>query len=327
MDPEEARKALEMAIGELVASNTAALRCSGPVSINGFDLVVRKALPATAKNLLVLLETTGGNPDAAYRIARFLRRSYEKVTVYVPSVCKSAGTLIRIGDRELGVSRTSELGPLDVQVRRQNELFAFRSGPAMPEALDFLESRMLRALRSVLVDFTSHGGLGTERASRIAVNAAVGVFAPIYARIDPAGLGGTARALAVAQDYAARLPGNLREGALERLVTGYSSHSFVIDPEEIKDLFKVVRPPTESEAMIAKFLGLGSTESAIRGSGHPEVMYANAGNCKEADYAESNSEQGTDSKDPGGAVGSVEGNLPSDVPANTDADEEQETPD
>ena len=262
-----------MAIGELVAPNTAALRYSGPVSNYGFDLVVRKALPATAKNILVLLETTGGNPDAAYRIARFLRHSYEKVTVYVPSVCKSAGTLICIGDRELGVSMTSELGPLDVQVRRQNELFAFRSGPAMPEALGFLESRMLGALRSVLVDVTLHGGWAPNghpgsRSTRRSESSRRFTLGSI-----PVGVGGTARALAVAQDYAARLPGNLREGALERLVTGDSSHSFVIDPEEIKDLFKEVRPPTESEAMIAKFLGLGSTESAIRGSGHPEVMY------------------------------------------------------
>ena len=148
--------------------------------------------------MLVLLVTLGGDANAAYRIVRFLRRSYTKVTVYVPSLCKSAGTLVCIGAHEIVISESGELGPLDVQVRRENELFAFRSGLAIPQALDLLESKMLDTLRTVLVDIAGRGRLATERASKIAVNATVGLFAPIYSKIDPGGLGETARTLTVA---------------------------------------------------------------------------------------------------------------------------------
>ena len=83
---------------------------------------------------------------------------------------------------------------------------------------------MLAALHAVLAHIAGGGGLGAERASPIAVNTSVGLFAPIYSKIDPAGLGETSRALAVAQDYAKRLVENLRPGALERLVSDYWSH-------------------------------------------------------------------------------------------------------
>lgn len=305
-------------IAGLEAANTDTLIYTGFISNEGFDLVVHQAPSTKNKNILVLLVTLGGNPDAAFRIVRFLRRSYEKVTVYVPSLCKSARTLICIGAHEIVISDTGELGPLDVQVREQNELFTSRSGLAIPEALDFLESRMINSLRSVLVDVAGGGGLGTKRASQIAVNATVGVFAPIYSKIDPAGLGETARALAVAQDYATRLPGNLRPGALERLVTGYSSHSFVIDSEETRELFLNVRAPEEYEATIVEHLGLLSTERAIQDS-RLNVCYITSETDEGASRGENGSGQGTDSQDPTGTVGSSEGNRPRDVSEGSDA--------
>ena len=134
---------------------------------------MRQAPDTKGKNVLILLVTLGGDASAAYRIVRFLRRSYEKVSVYVPSRCKSAGTLICIGAHEVVISETGELGPLDVQIREQKELFVSRSGLAIPQALDFLETRMLSMLRSVLVDMTAGGGLGTEVAYQIAVNTTV----------------------------------------------------------------------------------------------------------------------------------------------------------
>jgi ClpP class serine protease len=43
---------------------------------------------------VVLLITYGGSANVAYRVARFLQTMYEHIVVCVPSVCKSAGTLI-----------------------------------------------------------------------------------------------------------------------------------------------------------------------------------------------------------------------------------------
>jgi ATP-dependent protease ClpP protease subunit len=45
-------------------------------------------------NLFMILVTNGGDPDVAYRIARCIQNHYERFTVCVSGVCKSAGTLL-----------------------------------------------------------------------------------------------------------------------------------------------------------------------------------------------------------------------------------------
>jgi ClpP class serine protease len=71
------------------------------------------------KNVLLLLCTSGGNPDAAYRMARGLQDNYEKFTLLIGGRCKSAGTLIDIGAHELVMADHAELGPLDVQLGKE----------------------------------------------------------------------------------------------------------------------------------------------------------------------------------------------------------------
>ena len=48
------------------------------------------------KNVLLILLSPGGDPDASYKIGRALQTRYAKVSTYVPGWCKSAGTLIVI---------------------------------------------------------------------------------------------------------------------------------------------------------------------------------------------------------------------------------------
>ena len=252
------KETLAQHVANLEAGGFDVLVYMGPINYDGFGQVTSKAPANKRDRILALLATFGGDAHSAYRIARFLRRSYESVTVYVPGLCKSAGTLVCIGAQELVISEAGELGPLDVQVREPNELFEFRSGLAIPQALEFLNSKVRASLRQVLLDVAA-GGLGTERASQIAVNTVTGLYKPIYATIDAGGLGGIARELAVASNYAERLDGNLKPESLERLVSGYPSHQFVIDREEAEKLFQQVREPNEDEAGIASCLGFGST--------------------------------------------------------------------
>jgi ClpP class serine protease len=53
------------------------------------------------KNVFLFIMTNGGSADAAYRIVRCLRRSYETFTIYVSDYCKSAGTLVAVGANDL----------------------------------------------------------------------------------------------------------------------------------------------------------------------------------------------------------------------------------
>ena len=68
------------------------------------------------KNVFLVLTTHGGDPNAAYRIARALQHGYSRFTAFVPGYCKSAGTLLILGAHELVLSAHAELGPLDIQL-------------------------------------------------------------------------------------------------------------------------------------------------------------------------------------------------------------------
>src|SRR5215831_14460106 len=65
-------------------------------------LDVRRALAGSASEPLdVVLSSPGGDIDAAYVIARELRRRGGHVTVYVPLTAKSAATLLCLAADEL----------------------------------------------------------------------------------------------------------------------------------------------------------------------------------------------------------------------------------
>ena len=73
--------------------------------------------------------------------------------------------------------------------------------------------------------------------------------------IEPGQIGEVERGVRMAMEYARRIDrGNLKPGALDRLVNGYSSHDFVIDREEARDLFQRVRPPSPDEAELLTFV-------------------------------------------------------------------------
>ena len=74
----------------------------------------------------------------------------------------------------------------------------------------------------------------------------IGLMGPIYNQIDPIRLGEIDRFTKVSLRYGAALDnGNLGEDAVERLVAGYPSHSFVIDRREAKELFRNVDEPDD----------------------------------------------------------------------------------
>src|SRR5262245_11961154 len=87
------------------------------------------------QNVLLLLVTSGGDAHGAYQIARCLQTSYAKCLVFVTGYCKSAGTLVAIGAHELIVGSRGELGPLDVQMSKPDELMLRQSGLTATAAL------------------------------------------------------------------------------------------------------------------------------------------------------------------------------------------------
>ena len=214
-------------------------------------------------NIVLFIMTGGGSPDVAYRIARALqRRVGDKgiFTVVVTTYCKSAGTLIAVGGDELAISDRGELGPLDIQLLKKDELDEYASGLTPLHALATLRSETFKAYQDYFLEIRETSGqqISTASAAQIATRLASECFSTIYQQIDPLRLGENERAMDITYRYGSRLDrGNLQEGALQVLVADYPSHSYVIDREEAAELFRRVRKTSEAESNLARlFRGL-----------------------------------------------------------------------
>jgi hypothetical protein len=224
---------------------------SGEIEDGVADQLIKLAKQTVRKeNIVLMLTTRGGSPDAAYRMARCLQRQYKKIVLYIYGICKSAGTLVAVGAHEIILSDFGEFGPLDIQLGKQDELFETVSGLNITQALNSLNTRAQDVFRSTLIDLKggSRGQISTKLAAEIASNFAIGLHEKIYAQIDPVQLGSIERSINIASDYGSRLKtDNVKENTVDKLVSGYPSHSFVIDIKEAETLFNVVRMPDANE--------------------------------------------------------------------------------
>ena len=212
------------------------------------------------KNLVLLLVTGGGDANVAFRISRCLQQHYERFSLFVSGYCKSAGTLICAGAHDLIVSPEGELGPLDVQLARRDELFETQSSLTTTAALQTLNDKAFSTFEDFMLQVKVKGGVGisTRLATEIASNLTVGLYAPVYQQIDPMHVGETGRALEIARQYAQRLNKhgqNLKDGAIDRLVAEYPSHDFIIDASEAERLFHRVTLPSDTLVELAEALG------------------------------------------------------------------------
>lgn len=243
-----------------VEQDTDILFYTGSIHRPDDTLLIRKCVQRRRRtNVTLVMLSTGGDADAAYRIARCLQSKYKKFTFYVAGYCKSAGTLVALGAHELVFSDFGELGPLDVQMSKKDELFEVESGLTVMDAITTLNEKAYAAFEDFFLR-TKAGGAGSitmHSAAEFATQLTTGLFSQLYAQIDPMHVGEAGRALEIADYYGSRLlaaSGNCNQSALTWLNTQYPHHGFVIDRDEASTLFENVREPTPSEYMLAESL-------------------------------------------------------------------------
>ncbi len=226
----------------------------GAISRDGYikltQIIENKISSGTKKDSLILvLTTSGGDPDYGYRIGRSINHYYEKTTILIPDICKSAGTLVAIAGKSLVIGDLGELGPLDIQFRKTDEMGEQSSTLNIFKTVNELQNATLESFRHFVTDIRYGSGIGTKLSAEIASSLTKAMISPIAAQIDPIKLGEHNRALQIAKDYATRLnetSNNLvSKDALQRLVSGYPCHSFVIDRKEAKQIFKNVSQPSD----------------------------------------------------------------------------------
>lgn len=224
---------------------------NGGVSRANSDRVIELCeARARRDRVLLILTTSGGNPHAAYRIARCLQQHYTHFVAFVPGYCKSAGTLLVLGAHELVMSPHAELGPLDIQVSREDEVGEQSSVLTPTDALRVLQSQAIGAAVSSFRELRFKSKLPTKLAAEIASNLVGSLYSQIFAQIDPMRLGELERATRIAAEYGKRLiktGQNATERSLLELVGGYPSHGFCIDIDEARNLFEKVTDATPLE--------------------------------------------------------------------------------
>lgn len=207
------------------------------------------------QHLKIAMVTPGGDPDAAFRAARFLQRRYKTITLLVPSHCKSAGTLFALGAHHLAFSDLGELGPLDMQLRKRDEIGERESGATVLSAIDVLHDRAFALFETFMLQILnrSEGSLSAKMATHVASEVTKGIYESVFRQIDPHHLGETQRAMTIGMIYGERLAKvsrNIEDSGIERLVSGYPSHGFVIDVDEALDIFQNVRSINEFEMLL-----------------------------------------------------------------------------
>jgi hypothetical protein len=191
-----------------------------------------------SETVILSLATMGGNPHAAYRLARLLQQQYERFVLLLCGKCKSAGTLIALGADSIIMGPHGQLGPLDMQTIKEDEIYLQSSVLDIRQALDAIGGYSFRFFETFLLRIvaSSRGSITTQTASEIASDMASSLMEPISSQIDPLRLGEDERMMMIASEYGGRLAPQ-REDAIAQLIQDYPSHGFVIDVEEAKDIF------------------------------------------------------------------------------------------
>jgi hypothetical protein len=245
---------------------------SGEIDRDLVETFIQEAESAPSReNAVLILCTFGGNADAAYILARFLKRRYKKSILYIFGYCKSAGTIIALGADEIVMSRRGELGPLDVQLLKADELLFRSSGLEVAQAVKSLSDSAFEIFEKHFLQIIRRGGgaITTHTAAEIASSLAVGLIAPITDQIDPLRVGEVERSMNISFAYGMRLCGDADR--VNYLVRSYPSHTFVIDLEEAKTLFGNVREPTDLERSLEDFLRKFETEQGRNCITRPNV--------------------------------------------------------
>ena len=251
---------------------------SGAISENtDEDLIYLIRDKKNRKNVLFVLTTYGGSADSAYRIARCLQAQYREGSfiLFVDSICKSAGTLIALGADEIIMSEPAELGPLDVQLSKADEIDEQISGMAPIQALNVLKNETFKSFEDHFLKLRYRSGrqITTKMAADIATRLTVGLFNRIYCQIDPMRLGETQRALLIAEHYGIRLASNnVKNGVLDKLIADYPSHGFVIDQREAKELFEHVRSPSDDERLLCE-LAEPAVQMGLKNYKNPAIIF------------------------------------------------------
>ncbi len=223
----------------------------------------------------LVLHTTGGSIESAYKIVKLLRRHAKRVNIIVPAYAKSAGTLICLAAETLVLTTIAELGPLDVQIKESQEgdVATYKSALNRYKALEQIQAHALESVDNVVLLFlarTSESGMRLRDIVELGIKFAGSTSECLYNQIDPKTITEAARSLDVAKQYGMRIlerymgwEKTRADPVIHKLVYDYPSHEFIIDREEISQLGFSVEAPQGDLERVTERLGISLESQKI----------------------------------------------------------------
>jgi hypothetical protein len=195
--------------------------------------------------LTVLVDSPGGDADAAFHLVRVFRQSADNLEVIVADWAKSAATLVCLGADKILMGANAELGPLDAQLADPN-------GSAIPisalnafKSLEYLQRYTLDTLNLAIILMLQKARMDIPNAIQQSLPFVSCVATPLFQQVEPKQLGEARRHLSVAEEYGERIMSRYGYSSMSKskikdivnkLVWEYPSHSFVIDLKEAQQL-------------------------------------------------------------------------------------------
>lgn len=176
-----------------------------------------------SNNLDVIIDSGGGDADAAYHIAKLLHKNFSgEITYIIPRFAKSAATLLVCGGNKIIMGPTSELGPLDPQILQQNK--------------QRISAKSVQSTLNLIKEYVDKGSENDLKMATI-----------VASRLEPLILGEYTSTLQIAKEYQKELlflrmfkktKANMSkvDKIVEKFAEGYTHHSRIIDYEETKQL-------------------------------------------------------------------------------------------
>ncbi len=193
----------------------------------------------------VIIHTQGGSADVAFQIAKCLLTSCKKLNIIVPFLSKSAGSIICLAADNIVLTPLSELGPLDTQIKEDQDggPAVYRSALNEFQALEQIRKHCLESLNLATLMILSSSGMKIPDSVELATNFVGNTSANLYSQLDTKRIGAYFRALEIGKQYGVKILTRYKgwdrdkaNATISRLVWEYPSHSYIIDKEELESL-------------------------------------------------------------------------------------------
>lgn len=209
----------------------------------------------------VILHSGGGSPDDAYRLIRSFREHYDEVNIIVPFWAKSAATLIALGATKIVMQEYGELGPIDTQIRKNDEekpREEWESALNIQASLLKIEELSNSNFETLFTTLQNDKNinLGRKQLAEMLLSYNSSLYAPLLQRIEVYEMGRMERYLNIGKMYARRIiqqygvGDNLDQAKIEEFLDFLTyecpDHGYVIDYGLLTDFLpNVIRSSDE----------------------------------------------------------------------------------